>query len=131
MNRVLLAKDFMITNIVTLKPETNIYDAINIFIDNNISGAPVLDDGVVVGILSERDIIQSATIESYYNLPGKTISELMSKSVFSIKSDMDLFSIASIFSSKPFRRLPVIEKNKLIGQISRRDVLKAMRTLSS
>lgn len=125
--KVVLVKDIMIKNIITLKSEMNIFEAIEILIKNKISGAPVVDSkNKLIGILSEKDCL-SLMIDDYENTGyGAIVQDFLTSNVFSITPDTDIFTAANLFYDNPFRRLPVVSSGKLVGQVSRRDVLVAL-----
>ncbi|WP_348674319.1 CBS domain-containing protein [uncultured Abyssibacter sp.] len=121
------AKDYMTANLVTLSPDTNVMEAIRILLDKGISGAPVVDKmGRLVGLLSEKDCMRVATHAGYYGEAGGKVSEFMSPDVVTVDGDTSVIEIAKMFMEKPFKRYPVVDDNRLIGSISRRDVLKAI-----
>lgn len=123
----LSVKDFMKRDLITFKPDTNVLAAIRILLKNKISGAPVVDDnGWIVGVLSEYDCLKPNLLSSYHNDVGTLVKDYMSKNVITIKSHNSLTEAAQLFMDKGLRRLPVVENKKLIGQISRRDVLEAI-----
>ncbi len=124
MDQVPTARDLMATSLVTLRPDMPLHEAIDLLLKNKISGAPVVDEeGRLVGVLSEKDCLRMFASRAFERGPGSTVSQYMSKDLYSIDPDSDLFRIADIFLQNPFRRLPVLENGKLIGQISRRDIL--------
>ncbi|MBV60865.1 MULTISPECIES: CBS domain-containing protein [Abyssibacter] len=121
------AKDYMTANLVTLSPDTSVMEAIRILLDKGISGAPVVDKmGRLVGLLSEKDCMRVATHAGYYGEAGGKVSEFMSPDVITVEGDTSVIEIAKMFMEKPFKRYPVMDDNRLIGSISRRDVLKAI-----
>ena len=121
------AKDYMTANLVTLSPDTSVMEAIRILLDKGISGAPVVDKmGRLVGLLSEKDCMRVATHAGYYGEAGGKVSEFMSPDVITVEGDTSVIEIAKMFMEKPFKRYPVVDDNRLIGSISRRDVLKAI-----
>ena len=114
-------------DLVTFSPETTVLAAIRILLENKISGAPVVDDtGWIVGMLSEYDCLKPNLISSYHNDMGTLVKDCMSTEIVTIKSHISLTEAAEKFLDKGVRRLPVVENKKLIGQISRRDVLEAI-----
>ncbi len=133
MQLVCTAKDYMARELVTVHPETDAYDAILLLLKHQISGMPVVDDhGDLVGILSERDCLKTLVQAQYYESPTASVRELMSTDLQTITPDTDILQIAKLFLENAFRRLPVVEPTEdgnghLIGQISRRDVLRAVR----
>lgn len=121
------AKDYMTANLVTLSPDTGVMEAIKLLLDKGISGAPVVDQmGRLVGLLSEKDCMRVATHAGYYGEAGGKVSEFMSADVVTVEADTSVIEIANMFMEKPFKRYPVVDDNRLIGSISRRDVLKAI-----
>ncbi len=134
------AADYMVTNLITLRENMNVYFAIGLLLKNNISGAPVVDeDNNLIGILSEKDCLRIFADISYQNMPvsktimlGRgTVEQFMTISVSTVESNTNLFKVAETFLQNNFRRIPVLKKNKLVGQISRRDVLKAIKDLTN
>jgi len=118
----------MVKELVTVHPETDAYDAIGLLLKHQISGMPVVDpSGKLVGILSERDCLKTLLEAQYHNLPTALVKDLMSTEPTTITPDTDILKVAEIFLNKRFRRLPVVDKGQLVGQISRRDVLRAIQ----
>ena len=110
----------------------DVYFAIGLLLKNRISGAPVIDDdNNLLGILSEKDCLRIFANGSFYDMPGGPVSKFMTEMVSTVKPNSDLFSVADIFLKHNFRRMPVVEGKKLVGQISRRDVLKAIQDSTS
>jgi len=149
----MLVKDVMSKNVITISPDDSISDATEKMAKNNISGLIVVEGEKVVGVISESDILKvfksevpeietstSPTLSIFLILEKgvKIISEmrkigklkvkdLMSKKVFYVKPEDTILEAARIMSKKDVRRLPVIDKNgKLVGVISRTDILKAL-----
>ena len=110
----------MAVNLVTFLTTTNVVDAMDLLLKHGISGAPVVDDeGSLVGIVSEVDLIQVVVQDSYYNEPVGIVADFMRANVETVTSDTD------IFIREHRRRYPVVDNGVLVGQISRRDVLLA------
>jgi CBS domain-containing protein len=123
--------EFMATNLITFSPETPIETAIDTFLTQKISGAPVVNsEGSLVGILSEKDCMRTLFEASYYNNLGGYVKEYMSTDVTTIDVNETLSNVADSFLNSRFRRFPILEGDKLVGQISRRDVLRAIHHLS-
>ncbi len=128
MKRVSLVSDYMTRDLVTLTPDTEINRAMNQLLDNEISGAPVLDaNGALVGVLSKKDCLKAAMDASYYRSWGGTVEAHMSTDVQTLDAGMDVLAAASAFVNSTYRRFPVMEDGRLVGQISRADALRAMR----
>ncbi|MFT6872958.1 MAG: putative transcriptional regulator [Roseivirga sp.] len=127
--------EYMTKEVITFHKDQSITEAIDTFLELRISGAPVVDDeGKIVGILSEVDCLKIMVDEAYHNLPhGKiSVEKYMSDAVATVSMDADVLDVASKFLRTHFRRFPVLDhNNKLIGQVSRRDILKATRDLKT
>jgi CBS domain-containing protein len=123
-----IVKNYMTTDLITLKDEMDVYFAIGLLLKNNISGAPVIDkNNNLSGILSEKDCLRVFANGSFHNMPGGEVSRFMTKVVATVEPNTDLFSVADIFLKHNYRRMPVTKGKKLVGQISRRDVLRAIQ----
>ena len=129
--RSLKVKDYMSGKIVTFTPETDVLDAIHQLVHNRIAGAPVVDaHGTLVGMLSEFDCLNVVLKAGYHGEPGGPVADLMTKDVKTVDADMSIIDLAERFMESGFRRYPVMKDNMLVGQISRKDVLRALEKLS-
>ena len=129
-----LVKDIMTTNLVLFTVEQSIHEVMNSFIKNKISGGPVVDDrGKLIGVISEADCMKEVSDSRYFNMPilDKTVGHFMTKEVETLPASMTLFDAASRFHETSRRRFPVLDKNKLVGQISRKDIVIAAINLKS
>jgi predicted transcriptional regulator len=123
---------FMARRLITLSPDMEINRAVTVLLDNNISGAPVTDAaGRLVGLLSMKDCLAAALKDTYYQEWGATVGAYMSKEVETLDADLDIVQAAEKFVSSNYRRFPVMREGRLVGQISRTDVLKALAELWS
>ncbi len=129
-----LVKDIMTTNLVLFTVEQSIHEVMNSLIKNKISGGPVVDDrGKLIGVISEADCMKEVSDSRYFNMPilDKTVGHFMTKEVETLPASMTLFDAASRFHETSRRRFPVIDNNKLVGQISRKDIVIAAINLKS
>ncbi|WP_421864241.1 CBS domain-containing protein [Motiliproteus sp.] len=128
MLRSVKVEDYMTTQLVTFKPETELFDAINIFSESNISGAPVVNDrGEMIGMLSEVDCLKAILQHTYHEEEhGGCVGDFMTAEVDTVTSDADIISLSELFIEGRRRRMPVLREGKLVGQISRKDVLRAV-----
>ena len=95
-----------------------------------ISGAPVVDgSGKYLGVFADKCSMQVIMDAAYEQLPSSEVRLFMDTGAQTIEPDTHLLSIAQIFLLTPYRRLPVLENGELVGQVSRRDVLKAAHSL--
>ncbi len=121
-----LAKDIMVTKLVTLTPDVDVFEAIGLLLKHRISGAPVIDARRnFLGVFSEKNCMSVLLESAYDQHPTTHLYAFMDVECPTITEDADLLTIAQIFRDTHCRRLPVIRKSKLVGQISRRDLLKA------
>lgn len=124
--RSVKVKDYMATQLVTFRPETNVVEAMRVFLDQKISGAPVVNEGgELVGILSEVDLMQVVIQDSYYDESGGIVADYMKFPVDTIDPHQDIYTLALRFIEDGRRRFPVVDGGRLVGQVSRRDVLRA------
>ena len=119
-------QDYMATRLITFHQNDNVVAAMSVLLENSISGAPVVDDaGNLVGILSEVDLMEIVIQDSYYDESMGIVADYMKTSVDTVSPDMDIYSLAERFQKEHRRRYPVVRNDRLVGQISRRDVLRA------
>ncbi len=115
------AKDIMTTRVVTVKPSTPIADAARLLVRRKISGVPVVDEKdktKVVGILTEADLLAAPS-------GAKTVAEVMRRRVISVAPDTSVDDIAATLVKRKIKRVPVLDGGKLVGIVSRIDVLRA------
>jgi len=125
----------MATDEVTLHPDLTINKAIDILLNNKVTGVPVLDDHrVIVGWISEKDCLRIILDSAYNNLPyqDKTVADYMSHVVKTVSINSDILDVANEFLTTSYRKFPVInDEGQLVGQVSRRDILKAVRNIKN
>lgn len=126
-----LVDDYMTKDLVTFSPDTDLEEVVHKLISKRISGAPVLDDdGKVVGLIDDKDCLRLAFDSLYHRFPAnkKTVKDYMTNVMKSVKTGTDIYEVANIFMTTPFKRLVVLDqRGSLKGQISRRDVLIAIQ----
>ena len=125
-------KDYMTiaTQLIKFRPDTDIFFATETLINRAISGAPVIDDkGDLVGILSEKDCLKLLMDMQMHELPTATVDQYMSKTPVTLKQSASIMDAVELFQKNVFRRFPVVEGNKLVGLITRRDILRAVRDI--
>lgn len=125
------AGEFMSRAFNTVKPDTNVYHAIDMLLEDGVSGLPVVDDlGKLVGFISEKDCLALTNREAYEsNRQGGPVADFMTKDVMVIAEHTGLSEVAELFTKHPFRKFPVVRQDgKLIGLIRRRDVLAVIRS---
>ena len=139
-------KDIMTKNVLYVYPETTYEETAKLIYKNNISGLPVIDNKEnLVGIISEKDLFRAmypnyedfiANPEEYFNheeqekrileIKDNPISMYMSKKVISISPETSLMAAGGIMLAHHLHRLPVLENEKLIGIVSRKDIYKSI-----
>jgi len=125
-----VVKNYMTGKLVTFHPDTDVLDAIHELVEHGIAGAPVTDNrGNLVGMLSELDCMKVALHAGYHGDWGGPVSDYMSGDIETVDADMSIIDLAQLFLEKPYRRYPVMKDHRLVGQISRRDVLRALQDL--
>jgi CBS domain-containing protein len=124
-------RDFMDKSFITLTPDMDVYRAIDIMLKGGITGAAVVDAKEhLVGVLSEKDCLRTLVHDAYSLLPSGKVSDFMTEKPVTIYADLDIFTVADKFLHSTFRRLLVVdEDNRLIGQITRRDLLRAIQKI--
>jgi len=125
MKQIPLVEEFMTRKVITLRPDMHIYEAILKMMKADVSGSPVTEDGVLLGMLSEKDCMGIFASAAYSDLPGGTVAEYMVLHPETIGMKADIFSVAGILMHRPYRRLPVVDGDQLMGVVSRTDVLRA------
>ena len=121
-------------DMITFRPDQSIQEAIDIIVEKKISGAPVLDEHChLVGNLSEKDCLRVIIDQAYHNMPVQTrkVSDYMSTNVMSFPLSTNVVEAAVEFLNSPFRRYAVVENGALIGQVSRRNILRAAQNIKS
>lgn len=122
--------DCMARDLITLAPGMEINRALHILLDRRISGAPVVDaGGALVGVLSKKDCLRAALNACYYQDWGDSVADYMSRDVKTLDAGMDIVTAAEAFLKSPFRRFPVLSDGRLVGQVSRADILGALAGL--
>ena len=124
--RSLKVKDYMATKLATFAPDLNVVEAMNQILNGGITAAPVVDEsGSLLGILSEVDLMPVVIQDSYYDEPLGIVSDYMKTPVDTVDPNLDIYTLAERFIHEHRRRYPVVDAGKLVGQVSRRDVLRA------
>ena len=120
---MLKAKDIMTKNVISLEKETPISQALKALFDNNISSIPVVEkDNTLVGILSERDMLKLFGKEE--KSKSKKIDDYMTQPAVHFDENENLRDVCDCLMNNYFRGVPVTSKGKLVGIVSRRDILK-------
>ena len=120
--------DYMTRHLVTFRSDMDLFTAINRLLEHNISGAPVVDSqGHLIGLLSEGDCLRGILAGAYHEEVGGNVSAYMAREVETVTSETDIIEASERFLRGRRRRLPVVDDGVLVGQISRHDVLRAVK----
>ncbi len=150
------AMDVMTTPVITVDPDTTVRDLAKLLSERNISGVPVCEDGDrLVGIVSEGDLLhrvetgterrlqkrrswwldslaaEEAAARDYVKAHGQRVRDIMSREVISVADTTDLAEVAMLLETRLIKRVPVVRDGKLVGIISRANLVRALATTSS
>ncbi len=123
--------DYMDRVVPTLRSDTHILEAVDFLLKHKITGAPVVDTGEkLVGIITETDLLKLIT-EGIHGEPPteETVAEYMTTDVITVSPDVDIYYVAGMFLTNKFRRLPVVDEGRIVGAITRFDLLRVVRKL--
>jgi len=149
---MLTAKDIMTSEVITVQMQTTVNELAEIFWNNRISGAPVVDDdGKVVSVVTENDLIDQSkkvhiptmislldsviflesskkTEKEIRKMAGNTVQDICAKKLVSVSEETGLDEIATIMAEKQVHTLPVMQDDRLVGVIGKSDIIHAMAT---
>lgn len=132
-NTAPVARDFMNQHVQTISVDASLAEIIEFLDRHGISNAPVVepDDGgppILVGFISEGDCLERLSNEVFFGSPfqSQTASTMMKRHPVCVSPETDIFTLASILVNHRYRHLPVVEEGKLLGIVSRRDILQAL-----
>ena len=122
-----LVKNYMTRHVINFRPDDEVLRAVHTLVDKNISGAPVIDkDGNLTGILTDKDCMKVILDATYHSEYGGLVSEYMTPDVETMNAEDTIAEAAERFLKKRYHSYPVIDNNRLVGQISRSDVIRAL-----
>ena len=122
-----VARDVMSRRLQVLKPHAEVKDAVHALLRKRHSGAPVVDEeGRVLGVFSDYDCVRGLSAAAFSEWPSGSVQTYMSTEVETIPPDMELRDVAQRFIEGRHRRLLVVENDKLVGLITRRDLVNAL-----
>ncbi len=118
----LKAKDIMTKNVISVTRDTSIVQAIELISNNNITGVPIVDDDMsLVGILSEKDVLSLLYTPEDEN---KTVNDFMTQPPVFFDENESLLDVCECLINNYFRRIPVVSEGKLVGIITRSDIVR-------
>ena len=122
---MLEAKDIMTKQVVCIKKDTPIFEAIQLMADNNITGIPVVqDDQTLIGMLSEQDVLR--LFHTYDDEKNRTVNDFMTQPAIHFEENEPLLDVCYCLRDNSIRRVPVTLNGKVSGVISRSDILKCV-----
>lgn len=130
MLKSLLVKDYMTADPLSFKPGTEVLAAIHALLAHGLTGAPVVDEcGCLLGFFSEKDGLKAALNASYYEQPGGPLDAYMTREVQVLEANASMADAVERFVANHYHAYPVMADGRLVGQLSRRDALKALEKL--
>ncbi|MFM0239142.1 CBS domain-containing protein [Paraburkholderia phytofirmans] len=144
------ASDVMTSNVISVTPEMTVREVARIFVDNGISGAPVLDhDGHVAGMISEGDLLRRAEIgtdertrtswldfwsaseeaRDYIKTHALKVRDVMTTDVVTVQPETQLGEVAGILETRRIKRVPVTDAGRLVGIVSRANLVQALASV--
>ena len=122
---MLQAKDVMTKRVVCIGRETPIFEALKLMAENNVTGIPVVkDDKVLIGILSEQDVLR--LFHTFDDEKDRTVSDFMTQPVIHFDENERLLDICYCLRDNSIRRVPVTSGGKVVGVISRSDIIRCI-----
>lgn len=142
--------DVMTSGVASVHPDTSVPDAVKLMLEHRVSGLPVIDDkGELVGIVTEGDFLRRVETgterhrprwieffrtgklaEEYVLTHGRKVSEVMTPEVVTIADDAPLAQAVDLMERLRIKRIPVVSNGKVVGIVSRADLLHALASLS-
>ena len=127
----LVVNDYMVSAMITLRPDVDIVEAATTLQEYRLSGAPVIDDhNRIIGFLSEKDCLHTVLSAVYNQDYGDLVEDRMTREIRSVHPSDNITDVAERFLKDGVRMYPVLDKDVLVGIISRQSVLKAFCHLS-
>ncbi|MEM0290206.1 MAG: CBS domain-containing protein [Metallosphaera sp.] len=118
----LKTKDLMSESLVSVAADASLDEVLRIMIAHDIGGVPVMDEGVVVGMFTERDLVKLMSRRTYSGL----VDSIMTGNLVTIEEDADIFSAARVMTEHKVRRLPILKNDKLVGIVTAADIVKSL-----
>lgn len=114
-------RDIMTKEVITIKAGQTLKETCKVLIENKLSGVPVEDEkGALIGFVSERDILTTISKGDFLN---KKAEDIMMKNVVSAKEDASIEYLSRLFTEHPFRHIPITKNKKIVGIVSRKEIV--------
>lgn len=122
----LTVRQFMRNTTASVKTNTSLTEAAKVLLKSELTGCPVVDDsGAVIGFISEQDFLKQLVAASYHGEGEKTVGELMFREPLTVDPEDNVIDLAEQMTGPKPKIYPVVEDGKLIGEVTRHDILKA------
>jgi CBS domain-containing protein len=119
---MICAKDIMSKSVATVRQDANVLDIIRHLVENRVTGLPVVsEDRRLLGIVTEKDILEILLHDK--DVKEKTAKDVMTTEITCFDEDVDLMEIFKCLVESNFRRVPILSDGKLVGIISRADII--------
>lgn len=119
--RALTAREIMSRDLITILPGATFQELVDVLAAHRISGVPVVEeDGSLVGIATEADVLGGS---------GATVADIMTREVLTVTEDTPVDDVGRLLTRQRIRRVPVVRGEKVVGIVSREDVIRAMASL--
>ena len=142
------AHDIMTPDVIAVRPDTSLAEVAELMLIHRVSGLPVVEDGAVVGMVSEGDLLRRAELgtaparprwltlfaagdraaEAFVKTHGRTAGEVMSRTLVAVAPETPVEALATLMETHRVKRLPVVHGGKLVGMVTRADLLRALAT---
>ena len=128
MSALPLVRDYMSEMAVTIPPEMDAYEAMDLIVKKKTTGLPVVDeDKQLVGFLTDKDCLRLIATSHQYNMTGRRVKDIMSGISQALQPDNDMLMAAMTFLSTNFSHMPVLSGKKIVGSMSRQQTLSAIQ----
>ena len=125
-----LVGKYMETRVHTVRADMDVLEVMDMFVKTKVTGAPVVDErGNLLGMLSDTDCIAAAMKAGYDPQWRGLVSDFMTSDVETVDSETSIIEVAERFLKRRYRRFPVVSDNRLVGQVSRLEILKAIGSM--
>ena len=123
-------KDYMSRIRMHFNPDMEVLQAVRIMLEKDLPGGPVLDNvGNLVGVLSVKDCMEPALDATYHEERAGRVAEFMRTEVETVDAEDSIADVAKLFIQRAYTHFPVLHENRLVGQINRQNVLRALEDL--
>ena len=128
--------DYMVRDVVTVSPHTPVRELERRFVQHDFNGFPVVDAGVLVGVVTKFDILKAfvftpqSVVPRYEELSERTAAEVMTREIITFSPEAPLTRVLQTLIDSRVKSFPVIDNGQLVGIIAREDVVRALRDAS-